>query len=129
MTNAVGSWKHRGATSELLFMTECMRRGWTVNMPYGDDCKYDCIVDTPKGIRRVQIKSCHKTDERGRYRANVHHGRTSRQGYTSEDCDVIAVYVSPLNHWWIVPVDQVKTRNLDLAVHHNDCFDAWHHIA
>jgi hypothetical protein len=123
------NWKHQGAKNELLFMAECMKRGWKVNMPFGDDCRYDVVVDTPEGLRRVQVKSCHKPDSRGRYRANLNHGRTTKQYYSEEDCDVIAVYVTPLNHWFLVPVDRVATQHLDLALHHHDCLEAWQHIA
>lgn len=122
------NWKHHGGKNELLFMAECMRRGWKVNMPFGDDSKYDVVVDTPRGLRRVQVKSCHKADSRGRYRINMKCGRHSRSRYSSCDCDVIAAYVAPLNHWFIVPVDDIQTCYLDLALHHHDCLEAWHHI-
>jgi hypothetical protein len=123
------NWKHQGSKNELLFMAECMKRGWKVNMPFGDDSKYDVVVDTPKGLRRVQVKSCHKADARGRYRINMKYGRSSRCGsYSLEDCDVIAAYVTPLNHWFLVPVNEVTTMHLDLALHHHDCLEAWHHI-
>jgi hypothetical protein len=122
------NWKHLGEKNQLLFMAECMKRGWKVNMPYGEDCRYDVVVDTPKGLRRIQIKSCHKADARGRYRINMHHGRRIKHSYTTEECDLIAAYVTPLNHWFIVPVDRLTTQHLDLAFHHHDCLEAWHLI-
>lgn len=109
-------------------MAECMKRGWKVSMPFGDDSKYDVVVDTPNGLRRVQVKSCHKTDMRGRYRVNMNHGRHSHKTYSSDDCDIIAAYVTPLNHWFLVPVEKIKTSHLDLALHHHDCLEAWHNI-
>lgn len=109
-------------------MAECMKRGWKVNMPYGDDCQYDVVVDTPDGLRRIQVKSCHKPDVRGRYRINLKYGRRSAGAYSSEDCDIIAAYVTPLNHWFLVPVEKVTTTHLDLAHHHHDCLEAWENI-
>ena len=109
-------------------MAECMRRGWKVSMPYGEDSKYDVVVDTPTGLRRVQIKSCHKADDRGRYRVNLQHGQSSYGRYTIADCDVLAAFVAPLNHWYLVPVENIQTTHLDLALHHHDCLEAWHHI-
>jgi hypothetical protein len=105
-----------------------MKRGWKVSLPFGDDCRYDVVVDTPKGLCRVQVKSCNKTDDRGRYRVNAGHGRLVKKAYEPSDCDVIAVYVSPLKHWWLVPTEKVRTTHLDLSLHHNECYDAWHNI-
>ena len=122
------NWKHQGSKNELLFMAECMKRGWKVNMPFGDDSKYDVVVDTPKGLRRIQVKSCHKPDVRGRYRINLKYGRRSSGAYSAEDCDIIAAYVTPLNHWFLVPVEKVTTTHLDLAHHHHDCLEAWGNI-
>jgi hypothetical protein len=120
--------KHLGTTNELLFMAECMKRGWKVNMPFGEDNRYDVIVDTPGGMRRVQVKSCHTPDSRGRYRVNMRRGKRVRSAYCAADIDVLAAYVAPLNHWFLVPVDEIKTKQLDLAYHHHDCLEAWRHI-
>jgi hypothetical protein len=122
------NWKHQGSKNELLFMAECMKRGWKVNMPFGDDCRYDVVVDTPEGLRRIQVKSCHKADARGRYRINMKGGKSARHTYTLADCDFVAAYITPLNHWFIVPTDQVTKSQLDLALHHHDCLEAWHLI-
>lgn len=122
------NWKHQGSKNELLFMTECMKRGWKVSMPFGDDSKYDVVVDTPSGLRRVQVKSCHQADQRGRFRINLKHGAATKKRYTSADCDIVAAYITPLNHWFFVPVDQIATSQLDLAHHHHDCLEAWTNI-
>ena len=98
-------------------------------MPFGEDSKYDVVVDTPLGLRRVQVKSCHKSDSRGRYRIHLKHGRQKLGQYTTLDCDIVAAYVTPLNLWFIVPVEHIQTAQLDLAHHHHTCLNAWHNIS
>lgn len=97
-------------------------------MPFGENARYDVVVDTPGGLRRIQVKSCNKADIRGRYRVNLQHGKSEMRAYTSNDCDVIAAYVTPLNHWFLVPVELVNTSHLDLALNYHDCLEAWHNI-
>lgn len=49
--------KNPGAALALEFAAECIRRGGVVSEPYGDNARYDLLLDNGTGIFRVQIKS------------------------------------------------------------------------
>ena len=99
-----------------------------MNIPFGEDTRYDVIVDTPQGLRRVQIKTCTKPNKRGRFKLTVNYGRSPRKSYTAEDCDFVAAYVVPLESWWIIPIDKVKTTTIDIGNQHQESRSAWHNI-
>jgi hypothetical protein len=126
--NVTLSHKHNGALYELAFMVECMKRGWKVSIPVGEDTRYDAIVDTQKTLSRVQIKYVSKTS-RGAYRFKTVYGRGRvRKSYNWRDCDIYAAFIMPLNTWWIIPVDKLETVNLNLSNKYHEYNSAWHLI-
>jgi hypothetical protein len=118
--------KHSGAMHELTFMVECMKRGWKVSVPVGEDSRYDVIVDTSKGLSRVQVKTC-GTKDRGRFRIKAFYG-SSKKSYTWKDCDILAAFVSPLNTWWIIPINKLRSNSLDMSKNYHQYNSAWHLI-
>ena len=112
---------------ELTFMVECMKRGWKVSVPIGEDSRYDVIVDTSKKLSRVQVKTC-STKDRGRFRVKASYG-TAKKSYTWRDCDIIAAFVSPLNTWWIIPVNKLRSGSLDVSKNYHKYNSAWHLIS
>lgn len=109
-------------------MVECMKRGWKVSTPIGEDCRYDVIVDTPKRLCRVQVKAF-KPDKSGRPRFKASYGNKVEKTYTSKDCDIIAAYVTTLNTWWILPVKALKGRSLNLKSGYHEFNSAWELIS
>lgn len=49
--------KQQGDTAELKFMLLNQELGYTVSKPFGDNAKYDLIVDTCMELQRIQVKS------------------------------------------------------------------------
>lgn len=49
--------KEKGNITELKCALAFMEIGYKVSFPYGEDCKYDMIVDTGKNLYRVQCKT------------------------------------------------------------------------
>ena len=59
--------KHRGDVYEMHFMIEASNRGFGVSKPFGDNERYDIILDGGRRLWRVQVKGTecvHKTDSR-----------------------------------------------------------------
>jgi len=108
-------------------MVECMKRGWKVSLPIGEDCRYDVIVDTPKGLTRVQIKAL-SPDKLGRLRLKAVYGNRVAKSYTIKDCDIIAGYAISLSTWWIIPVKYLQTKMLNLNRKYHEFNSAWHLI-
>jgi hypothetical protein len=109
-------------------MVECMKRGWKVSIPFGEDTRYDAIVDTSKTLSRIQIKYASKSS-RGAYRfKTVYGGGKARKPYGEKDCDIYAAFIIPLNTWWIIPVNKLETVNLNLSNKYHEYNSAWHLI-
>jgi len=97
--------KERGEWAELCFMARAAEHGLRVSKPYGDSASYDVGVECEGRILRVQVKS---TIYRRRgiesYSLNVHGPR--RQLYRKGTIDFFAVYLIPIDAWYILPFEE-----------------------
>jgi PD-(D/E)XK endonuclease len=93
------NFKQRGEWVELLFMTVAAGLGFTVAKPFGDSARYDVIVEHLGRFLRIQVKSTEQWNGSS-YLCQLHMcGRL----YTAEDIDYFAIYVLPLDLWYIFP--------------------------
>lgn len=108
--------KHRGDVAEMEFMIEAARRRFGVAKPFGDDERYDVILDGGwKRLWRVQVKSS----------ASVHHRgfavracwRTSGKHlpYTAAQIDFLSVVIRTRRArsgqiWYVIPVRALRGR-------------------
>ncbi len=110
-----GHSKDRGDLAEMQFMVAVSSRGLVVAKPYGDNEKYDLIVDAGwRRLWRVQVKST----------AARHHGgfavraswRTSNHqiSYKPSQVDFIAVTIVGEGIWYLIPVRALAGR---LTIH------------
>ncbi|HTZ95848.1 MAG TPA: group I intron-associated PD-(D/E)XK endonuclease [Terriglobales bacterium] len=104
--------KQRGEWAELCFMAKAASQGLHVSKPYGDTSRYDVGVESGSRILRVQVKS---TIYRRRgiesYSLNIHGPR--RQLYEEGAVDFFAVYLIPIDTWYIFPFERVA-KNFSL---------------
>ena len=47
--------KAAGIVYEVEFQLECLRRGFPVSVPIGDNAPYDLVVDGSEGLKKVQV--------------------------------------------------------------------------
>ena len=93
------NYKKRGEWVELLFMTVASGMGFNVAKPFGDSARYDVIVENDGRFLRIQVKSTELWTGSS-YVCQLHMcGRL----YTAEDIDYFAIYVLPLDLWYIFP--------------------------
>jgi hypothetical protein len=107
--------KHRGDVAEMEFMIEAKNRGFEMSKPFGDNERYDLILDGGRRLWRVQVKSS----------ASVHHNgfavracwRSSRKHlpYTSMQIDFMAVVIQSKRVpgrliWYVIPVRALGGR-------------------
>ena len=85
--------KHRGAMAEMQFMLDAAKRGFGVAKPFGDNERYDVIVDAMRRLWRVQVKASEARHHKGfAVRACW---RTSKRHmpYTKDQIDFLAVVI------------------------------------
>ena len=112
--------KVEGERAECAFAWQAMEHGLTVSKPYGDSAPYDFIVDSPRShstqypapstkdgrekLWRVQVKSAASLSKGQTYQASTRHFSNR---YRLDEVDFFAVWVRPLNAWYIVPAEKI----------------------
>jgi hypothetical protein len=112
--------KNQGEETELRFMLLSYEKSFIVSKPFGDNAKYDVIVDDGKSLERIQIKSTSRKDTSSGadcYSCLVSHGRDSKQQYTKKDIDSVVIYVIPENAWYKIPIEEIKGKTVKLYPH------------
>jgi len=104
-----------GWIAETLFIAECLERNFephstTTPMPW------DFIVHCPTGDLKVQVKSTAFQEKcKSAYTVNTGTGTGgSGKSYMSHDVDVVAIYVSPIKEWWMIPRDKITSKTIKL---------------
>lgn len=103
--------KKQGEITELRFYLMAFEKGLIISKPFGDNQKYDFIVDAKGRLSRVQVKSVSMKDKysrgRMRYRINASFGATHKHVYSKEIIDFLVVFVIPENTWYVVPIEAI----------------------
>jgi len=100
-----------GAIGEARFITECLERNFEPHTPT-TPMPWDFIVHCPAGDLKVQVKSttC-KVDKC--YNVNTGSGRTTKE-HIPDIVDVVAIYLAPINEWWMIPQSVITAVTLRL---------------
>jgi hypothetical protein len=102
--------KERGEWAELCFMARASDRGLNVFRPHGDSASYDVAVEQNGRFLRIQVKST-TFCRMGSYTSNIVGPKHER--YARGKVDFFAVYLVPIDVWYIIPFDVVE-GNLSL---------------
>lgn len=111
--------KQIGDITETKILSDLIEKGYYVSIPYGDNYRYDFIVDRDDGkLLRVQCKT-------GRYRDGVikfsccsssnHRKNGKRKSYTG-DVDWFAIYCPETKCCYYIKVKNCPTRNCSLRI-------------
>lgn len=109
-----------GAAYEARFVSAALKRGLDVSRPSGDYLPYDLLVESMAGgaWRRVQVKgTTHEQKGKSKtYRITAATGnsRVGKNKITLAHCDVLSVYVDPLDLWYHVPIQFVRAATVNV---------------
>ena len=105
----------RGSEAELLFASECVKRDMVVSFPISHSSEYDLIIDTPLGLKKIQVKRAYKVNNHGYTQLCVetrrilvkHSGKKGSivRSYSKNGYDFLAAYNVDTNDYWIIPRD------------------------
>lgn len=110
--------KATGEKTEAIVIAELVRRDYIVLKPFGDNQRYDLVLDTPKGFKKVQVKTGYLKD------GSVHFSTASvssntkgskRRSYKGE-VDYFAVFCEETNKTYLVPEELVGVSQQSLRV-------------
>jgi PD-(D/E)XK endonuclease len=92
-------------------MARARRIGLTVLKPYGDSSRYDVGIEHAGRLVRVQIKST--TFSRGNtFTCNL--VGPGRRAYAPGVVDFFAVYLVPMDRWYIIPFAAASKTSVSL---------------
>jgi len=99
-----------GCLAEYKFATTAMEQGFFVSFPLLHTSRYDCIIETPKGLFKIQIKSVHNFTDRSR----VFLRDTKKNLYNKKDVDFFAIYYKEKDGFFILKNDG-KQKSFELT--------------
>ena len=107
-----------GCFAEYLFAVEAMKNDLLVSFPLLHSSGYDCIVDSPKGLFKVQIKAI---NEQNRKRNRIRLSDRNQNEYKTTDVDFFAIYSKQRNGFFIIKNDGVlKSFTLGMKKYSNN---------
>ena len=99
-----------GISTELVVAQKLIEYGYIVSVPYGNNSRYDMIVDTDTDCYRIQVKHASLNDN-GSYtvstsnKAITTHGNI-RKYYTKADVDFIITVIQ--DQLVVIPVEMIE---------------------
>lgn len=101
------SHKQVGELAEARFLARATALGFKVAKPFGDSGSYDLIVDGRGRLVRVEVKSACVAGANG-YTVSTHY-RPLGRGYSLAEADFLAVHVPPVDAWYLIPVEKLRS--------------------
>lgn len=111
--------KQVGDTSESLVLAELTRRGYQVSVPFGDNDRYDLVVDDGDALYRVQVKTGWREDGCVRFKTGSRtttDGRPTVEDYTADEVDAFAVRCRESDRLFWVPFEDAGRKSTYLRV-------------
>jgi len=109
--------KQVGEKSEAKVLSKFLDLGWIVLIPFGDNQRYDLVIDRGDNFERVQVKT-------GKLKNGVitfptassyAHRGGKRRNYLGE-CDLFACYCPDNNKVYLLNVNDCPTNSLTLRL-------------
>ena len=102
--------KHRGDLAEMGFMFKAAGLGFGVAKPWGNNERYDFVLEFGQKFWRVQVKSTY-VPRKHRYLI-VAKGQTSgkSQAYTARQIDFLVAYIVAEDAWYVIPIAAFAPR-------------------
>lgn len=109
------SKKKKGDVAELAVAAQCLKNGYQILFPYGEDTRYDFVIEQKGLFRRVQVK--YVTPKDGALDVSCRSSNNwSTRAYTSDEIDIIAVYDSKSGIIYFIDVKIIGKRSLKLRL-------------
>lgn len=104
--------KDKGNTAEAAVLSDLIRSGYTVLMPFGDNARYDLVTERNGQYTRIQCKTVRVAGGSLCFEAASNYGHRGRKSRDYRgDADVFAAYSPETGEIYYVPVMEVgRTR-------------------
>ena len=109
--------KQVGELSEAMILARFLELGFVVLQPFGDNQRYDLVVEKPAGFVRVQCKTA-KLNADGSvlsFSCKSNAGGYNRRDYKGE-IDAFAVYSHEIKKCFFIPIDDAGVSQMFLRL-------------
>ena len=104
--------KSKGNIGEIAIAKEFIKFGWSVAFPFGDNERYDLIVDDGKNLKKVQVKYAGAKSQNNAWRctccSSTNHTTNKKLSSYKDDVDIIAFYIADLDQCIMFNIDEIK---------------------
>lgn len=105
--------KRIGNLTELQCLLYLFKLGYDISQPYGDNSRYDFILDVDNNLYKIQCKTSHPL-EKGVYEFKCNSSRCNTKGtyktyYTKEDVDFFATFIN--ERCYLIPFKETSTHS------------------
>lgn len=106
-----------GDISVAMVLARFLELGWIVLLPFGDNQRYDIVIDRGNGFEKVQVKTAHKLGDCLEFAtcSSYAHRGGKRKSYYGE-CDLFAVYSKDTNKVYMLKVDDAPKTTCSLRL-------------
>lgn len=105
--------KNTGDFSEAMLLAAFVRKGTPVLTPFGDNQRYDLVIETSAGFKRIQCKTGRLKNGVIQFAAasSAYHRGGKRQCYTGQ-IDFFGVYCPENQKCYLIPIKEAPARNV-----------------
>lgn len=101
--------KQKGTVTELKCLLQLIEMGIDVSIPYGDNSRYDFIIDYKNKLYRLQCKTSRSTGNGIFQFATKSNNWSTKKRYSYEnDIDFFITYIN--GNCYLVPIDECKNQ-------------------
>ena len=111
--------KQKGDLTELQCITACYEMGYNVSIPWGENTRYDFILDVDNQLYKIQCKTCHEIQDGRAVEfacATTHKNRSfcARSSYTKKEIDYFATFYK--GECYFIPIEECGGKSKTLRV-------------
>ena len=105
--------KDKGNIGEAIFLFKALKLGCIVSKPFGDNARYDYIIDWQNKLYKVQVKYCSGLANESFIcpcSSSKNHTTNKRRTTYNEDVDYLAFYLSSINEIVMIPIEEIGEK-------------------
>lgn len=108
--------KQKGNLTELQCLTYFYKLGYRCSIPYGENCRYDFILDINNNLYKIQVKTSSPIDEEESAiqfscrSTRVNTSGTNHQKYTAQEINFFATYYK--DKCYLIPQNECSNAKI-----------------
>ena len=106
--------KSKGNLGEIKVASEFIKWGCTISFPFGDNARYDLIIDDGDKLKKVQIKYADCKSDNNSWRcmcvSSTNHTTNKKLYGYNNDVDIMAFYIAELDTCIMFNISEIKQK-------------------